>query len=211
MEKSLKENLSGKFIVIDGPDGCGKSTQAELLVKWLNGQSIPARKFRDPGDTPIGEKIREVLLNTEHISMATRTELLLYMAARAQLWAEEIGPALRENICVVLDRWFSSTCAYQGYAGNFGIDKVIRITTDCLERVWPDLIIILDVDLETASRRLNQQLDRMEAKGDEYHRKVRDGFLLLAKDYEVCRLVDATGDIETIHKRILQLVSEASF
>lgn len=204
----MKDKLTGKFIVIDGPDGCGKSTQVELLMKWLKRNDIPAEKFRDPGDTPIGEKIRDVLLNTEHVSMATRTELLLYMAARAQLWAEKIKPALQENSSIVLDRWISSTCAYQGFAGNFGIDKVIRIATDCLERVWPDLIIILDVDLETASKRLNRELDRMEAKGDEYHGKVREGFLLLARDYEICRLVDATGDIETTHKRILQAVSE---
>ena len=194
----MKDKLSGRFLVVDGPDGCGKSTQAELLAKWLNGRGVPARKFRDPGDTPIGEKIRDVLLSTEHVSMATRTELLLYMAARAQLWSEKIKPALQENSCVIVDRWLSSTCAYQGFAGDFGVDKVIRIATDCLERVWPDLIIILDVDLKTASRRLNRELDRMEAKGDEYHKKVREGFLSLARDYEVCRLVNASGDIEMV-------------
>ncbi len=207
----MKDKLSGRFVVVDGPDGCGKSTQAELLVKWLNGRGVPARKFRDPGDTPIGEKIRDVLLSTEHISMAMRTELLLYMAARAQLWSEKIKPALQENNCVVLDRWLSSTFAYQGFAGDFGVDKVIRIATDCLERVWPDLIIILDVDLKTSSGRLNRELDRMEAKGDEYHEKVREGFLSLARDYEVCRLVDASGDIQMVHEQILQIVSEESF
>ncbi|MHC4681999.1 MAG: dTMP kinase, partial [Planctomycetota bacterium] len=96
----------------------------------------------------------------EHDAMSTRTELLLYMAARAQLWAEKIAPALRDNHCVVLDRWLSSTCAYQGHAGGLGMEKVIKIATDCLERVWPDLTIALDVDLQTASRRLDRQLDR---------------------------------------------------
>jgi dTMP kinase len=207
----LKDRLQGKFIVLDGPDGCGKSTQVELLVKWLRGQGVPNSRFRDPGDTSIGERIREILLNPEHLAMDTRTELLLYMAARAQLWAEKIAPALAANRCVVLDRWLSSTCAYQGFAGGFGIDKVIKIATDCLERVWPDLTIILDVDLETAAGRLDRQLDRMEAKGDGYHKKVRHGFLQLAKEHENMLVVDATDGIETVHKKILEVISEASF
>ena len=198
-------------MVLDGPDGCGKSTQAKLLTRWLQEQGVPTSCFRDPGDTAVGEKIREILLSPEHSAMSTRAELLLYMAARAQLWAEKIAPALQENRCVVLDRWLSSTCAYQGYAGGFGMDKVIKIATDCLERVWSDLTIILDVDLKTASRRLNRPLDRMEAKGDGYHQKVREGFLKLAAEQRGFHVVDAAGDIETVQKTILQVVSKVSF
>ena len=207
----MKDRLQGKFIVLDGPDGCGKSTQAELLVKWLEGESVPTSRFRDPGNTDIGEKIREILLNPEHLAMGTRTELLLYMAARAQLWAEQIAPVLQSGQCVVLDRWLSSTCAYQGFAGGFGTDKVIRIATDCLERVWPDLTIILDVDLKTAAGRLDRQLDRMEAKGDGYHQKVREGFLQLAEEHKNVLVIDAAAGIESVHKKILQLISEVSF
>ncbi len=207
----MKDRLQGKFIVLDGPDGCGKSTQAGLLVQWLQDQGVPTSRFRDPGDTAIGEKIRDILLNPEHLAMGTRTELLLYMAARAQLWAEKISPALQGDQCVVLDRWLSSTCAYQGFAGGFGTDKVIRIATDCLERVWPDLTIILDVDIKTAAGRLDRQLDRMEAKGDGYHKEVREGFLQLAGEHENVVVVDAAVGIETVHKRILQLISEVSF
>ncbi len=205
------KKFSGKFVVLDGPDGCGKSTQAKLLAEWLKEQGVPTAGFRDPGDTAIGEKIRQVLLSPEHNAMDTRTELLLYMASRAQLWAERIAPALETNQCVVLDRWLSSTCAYQGCAGGFGMDKVIKIATDCLERVWPDLTIILDVDLQIASQRLNQQLDRMEQKGDSYHQRVREGFLQLAEQQKNFLVIDAAGDIETVHKKILQLISEVSF
>ena len=207
----IRNSIRGKFIVLDGPDGCGKSTQAGLLAEWLQEQGVPTSRFRDPGDTAIGEKIRDMLLSPEHPAMSTRTELLLYMAARSQLWVERIAPALQENRSVVLDRWLSSTCAYQGHAGGFGMDKVIKIATDCLERVWPDLTIILDVDLGTASQRLNRQLDRMEAKGDGYHQKVREGFLELAKEHEGFRVLDATGDIGTVHESVLQLISEVSF
>ena len=198
--------LKGKFIVLDGPDGCGKSTQTRLLARWLGEKGVPTASFRDPGDTAVGEKIREILLSPEHVAMSTQTEVMLYMAARAQLWAEKMAPALRENRCVVLDRWVSSTCAYQGFAGGFGIDKVIAIATDCLERVWSDLTVILDVDLKTAAARLKRQLDRMEAKGDGYHQKVREGFLQLAKEREDFVVVDATRDIETVNKNVIEKI-----
>ena len=202
----MKSKLSGKFIVLDGPDGCGKSTQAKLLAQWLQEQGVPTEMFRDPGGTTIGEKIRRILLNPEHIVMSTPMEVLLYMAARAQLWAEKIAPALKSNKCVILDRWLSSTCAYQGYAGEFGMEKIIKIATDCLERVWPDLTIVLDVDLETAAQRLNRKLDRMEAKGEGYHQRVREGFLKLAKEQKNFLVIDAAGDIQAVHKKIIEVV-----
>jgi len=199
-------NFEGKFIVLDGPDGCGKTTQARLLAEWLQGRGAPIVSFRDPGDTAIGEKIREILLSPEHDAMSTRTELLLYMAARAQLWAEKIAPALAENKCVVLDRWLSSSCAYQGYAGGFGVDKVIKIAADSLERPWPDLTIILDVDLETSAKRLSGKPDRMEAKPREYHQKVREGFLQLAEERQDFIGVDGACEMETVHAKIIEVV-----
>jgi len=198
--------LTEKFVVLDGPDGCGKSTQTKMLAQWLVDQKVEVETFRDPGATEIGEQIRHILLNPQHVAMGTRTELLLYMAARAQLWAEKIAPALKAKKCVLLDRWLSSTCAYQGHAGGFGVEKIIKIATDCLERAWPDLTIILDVDLKTASQRLKSQLDRMEQKGAGYHKKVREGFLELAKNRKGFLVIDATKDIETIHKMVLQAV-----
>ena len=204
----MKSKFSGKFIVLDGPDGCGKTTQVKLLADWLKEQGVEIETFRDPGNTDIGEKIRRILLNPDHTAMNTRTELLLYMAARAQLWAEKIAPALKENKCVILDRWLSSTCAYQGFAGGFGIDNVIKIAADCLERPWPDSTIILDVDLETAANRLHRELDRMEQKGDGYHKKVREGFLELAKKNKSFVIIDAAGDIETTHKKVIEAIEK---
>jgi len=209
--KNLKNILAGKFIVLDGPDGCGKTTQTKLLIQWLGEQAVPTETFRDPGDTAIGEKVRQILLNPEHITMSTATEVLLYMAARAQLWEEKIAPALTRKKCVILDRWLSSTCAYQGYAGGFGINQVIKLATDSLKMPWPDLTIILDVDLETSANRLSGQPDRMEAKPRQYHQKVREGFLELAHRQKNILVVDATGDIEAVQKEILQLISEVSF
>jgi dTMP kinase len=204
----LQNRLSGKFIVIDGPDGCGKTTQTKLLVDWLKKCGVAVETFREPGGTAIGEKIRQILLNPEHIAMAAETEVMLYMAARVQLWQEKISPALKQNKCVAIDRWLSSTCAYQGFAGGFGIDKVINIAQDCIEKVWPDLTIILDVDLETAARRLKRNLDRMEQKGDNYHKKVREGFLKLAEGREDFVVINAADDIETVHKQITTTVEK---
>jgi dTMP kinase len=205
-KENLKDKLQAKFLVLDGPDGCGKSTQCVLLGQWLTKNGTEVATFRDPGATVIGEEIRQILLNPDHSAMNTRTELLLYMAARAQLWAEKMAPALQANMCVVLDRWLSSTCAYQGFAGGFGMEKVVKIAEGSLERPWPDLTIILDVDKETASQRLNRDLDRMEQKGDGYHKKVRDGFLKLADQQESFVVINATDDIETVHKKVLEVI-----
>ncbi len=204
----MDEQLTGWFIVLDGPDGCGKSSQGRMLMDWLQGRDVAVVGFRDPGTTTIGEKIRDILLSRAHEAMTTPAEVLLYMASRVQLWAECIRPALQEGKCVVLDRWLSSTCAYQGYAGGFGVDKVIDIARDSLERVWPDLTIILDIDLKTAARRLNRELDRMEQKGDGYHARVREGFLRLAEGRADFAVVDAAASPEAVHKQVANVVQK---
>lgn len=203
-----QQGFNGHFIVLDGPDGCGKSSQARMLMDWLQGQGVTVVGFRDPGTTQIGEKIREILLSPAHEAMTTSTEVLLYMAARAQLWAEAVAPALKEGKCVVLDRWLSSTCAYQGHAGGFGVQRVLEIARGSLQRVWPDLTVVLDVDLKTAAGRLNRELDRMERKGDGYHSRVREGFLMLAQGRPDFVVVDAARDPESVHKDVVAAVQK---
>ncbi len=204
----MTNKQKGSFIVLDGGDGCGKSTQCRMLSEWLGERGKTVKAFRDPGTTFIGEKIRKILLDPAHLTMDVRTELLLYMAARAQLWQEEIRPAIEEGLWVVMDRWVSSTCAYQGSGGGFGIANVIDVANHCLEQVWPDITIILDVDLATAAMRMDRKLDRVEQKGSEYHEKVRQGFLELPRSADNITIVDATQDIETVYKEIKEAVTK---
>ncbi len=201
-------NLEGKFIVLDGPDGCGKSTQTELLSKWVEAQGVSVASFRDPGTTVIGEKIREILLDTAHESMTANTEMLLYMAARAQLWSQEIEPALEQGKCVIMDRWVSSTLAYQGYAGKLGMEKVLQVASNSLERIWPEVTIVLDVDTGTAAARMDRKLDRMEQKGKQFHRQVREGFLKLADLGQDVTVIDAMQTIEAIHEEVVAAIQE---
>ena len=197
--------MKSKFIVLDGPDGCGKSTQKQLLAQYFTDNKVKFAAFRDPGSTPTGEKIRQILLHSEN-HICDRAELLLYMASRAQLWDQCIAPALKNKKCVLLDRWVSSTCAYQGYAGGIGIARVIDIAEHSLERVWPDLTIILDVDIKTAKQRMNRNPDRMERKTAVYHRKVRQGYLKLATMRKDIVVVDGTMDIQTVHNSIIKVI-----
>ncbi|MHC4385546.1 MAG: dTMP kinase [Planctomycetota bacterium] len=202
----MNESLKGKFLVLDGPDGCGKSTQTRLLSEWIAEQGVDVASYRDPGTTLVGEKIRDILLDTAHEGMGDNVEVLLYMAARAQLYKEHIAPDLAMGKCVLMDRWLSSTCAYQGWAGGFGIEKVIKIATDSLDRIWPDLTVVLDVDLQTAAERMQRDLDRMEQKGDAYHAKVREGFLKLPKIHSSIKVVDARQPVENVHQDVLKLI-----
>jgi dTMP kinase len=204
----MANRYAGRFIVLDGPDGCGKSTQSKALAEWLRKQGADVATFRDPGTTAIGEKIREILLNPSHEAMGVACEVLLYMAARAQLWQEKIKPALAAGKCVVMDRWVSSTCAYQGCAGGFGTDKVMKVAQMCLERIWPDLTIILDVDQQVAAGRMTRELDRMERKGRDYHEKVRKGFLELATSGANVEVIDAGREVGEVHFHVLKKVQE---
>jgi dTMP kinase len=176
------------------------------LSEWIAEQGVDVVSYRDPGTTLVGEKIRDILLDPAHEGMGDNVEVMLYMAARAQLWKEHIGPDLAAGKCVLMDRWLSSTCAYQGWAGGFGVEKVVKIATDSLERIWPDLTVVLDVDLQTAAKRMQRDLDRMEQKGDAYHAKVREGFLMLPKIRSSVKVVKACQPVETVHNEILKLV-----
>ena len=193
--------------MFDGPDGSGKTTQFRRLTQLAEEHGVKVCHVREPGGTSIGEDVRDILLDPANEEMDIRCELLLYMASRAQLVAEKLVPALERGELVLADRFISSTLAYQGTAGGFPVDDILSVGKVALGNAWPDLVVIFDVDGETASHRLNPLLDRMEMKGDAYHKKVREGYLQQAKDDpEHYRVVDARPDVETVYEQMLEAV-----
>lgn len=174
-------SLSGRFLVFDGPDGSGKSTQIRRFTAAARGAGVTVREVREPGGTAVGERIREILLDPIHDEMVVRCEVMLYMASRAQLVQQVVRPALRAGELVVADRFISSTLAYQGTAGGVPVEEILAVGRCALGDVRPDLVVIFDVDEGTAARRLNPLLDRMEAKGAAFHARVRRGYLAQAE------------------------------
>ena len=198
----------GKFIVLDGPEGSGKSTQVERLVQRLRHMGRRATAVRDPGSTPVSERIREVLLDKRLPEMDVGTEVFLYMASRAEMVVRIIRPALDVGLIVVSDRFVSSTVAYQGAAG--GVDPAViwdlgRIACGGIE---PDLTVILDLPVDAGFGRIRRERDRIESKDRAYHEKVRQGFLAMARERpEKFAVVDATQSPDEVARAIEQAVT----
>ena len=201
------EQLRGKFVVFDGPDGSGKTTQFRRFMTLTQERGLKVCEVREPGGTAVGEAIRELLLHycdDEHGEMSPSCEMLLFMASRAQLIAERVRPALSQGCLVLADRFISSTLAYQGAAGGTPIADILRVGQVALGATWPDLVVVFDVDEKAAAARLNPLLDRMEQKGADYHRKVRGGYLEQAEqDPDRYLVVDATADADTVFGRLM--------
>lgn len=191
----MTETRHGWFLVLDGPEGAGKTTQAEHLVQHLRDTGREATTVRDPGSTPVSERIREVLLDRRLPEMDARTEVFLYMASRAEMVARIIRPALDVGLIVVCDRFVSATVAYQGYAGGIDPDLIWHLGRTACGGLEPDLTVILDLPVQEglARARALAEPDRIEAKGPVYHEKVRQGFLAMAEARpEVFAVVDAS-------------------
>ncbi len=197
--------LAGRFIVFDGPDGSGKSTQLAKFTNFCTGHGVTPVEVREPGGTPIGEAIRGVLLDPRYEEMDLRCEMLLYMASRSQLMDERIRPALADGRFVLADRFISSTLAYQGTAGGLDPEEIMAVGRVATRGCEPDLVVIFDVDEVTAAGRLPAELDRMELKGTAFHRRVRQGYLAQAERAPDRHLVvDATSDEESVFAALLE-------
>ncbi|TVQ65011.1 MAG: dTMP kinase [Phycisphaerales bacterium] len=200
--------LEGRFIVFDGPDGSGKTTQLRRFTRACRARGVRLCEVREPGGTPVGERVRDILLDRAHEEMAVRCETLLYMASRAQLVEQVIRPALAQGELVVADRFVSSTLAYQGAAGGIPIDDINTLARIACDSVRPDLVVIFDVDERAAAKRLGLLLDRMEAKGAAFHKRVREGYLEQARAEPDRHLViDASHDADTVTASLFDALS----
>jgi dTMP kinase len=168
------------FLSFDGVDGAGKSTQIRLLADWLRARGNEVIECRDPGSTPLGEKLRAILLDRHDMPIHRRSEMLLYMAARAQLVEEVVRPALDAGKWVLSDRFLLANVVYQAHAGGLDPGDVWQVGAVTVGGVMPRLAIVLDMPAEQAAARIQREHDRMEAQGLAYLERVRQGFLIEA-------------------------------
>ncbi len=197
------------FIVLEGPDGSGKSTQTALLVESLRAAGKTVVQTREPGGTPAAEAIRNLVLSPEFTGLDARTEALLFAGARAEHVANVIQPALQRGEVVVCDRYIDSSIAYQGIGRDLGIDRIRDLSLWATGDLVPDLTIVLDIDAGVGLTRVGHELDRLEQEPQVFHDRVRKAFVELALHApERYRVVNATGPIEEVSARITTAVDE---
>ncbi|MFV2065433.1 MAG: dTMP kinase [Pirellulales bacterium] len=188
------------FFSFDGVDGVGKTTQIKRFAQWLSADGYQVTSCRDPGSTPLGESIRQILLSLDQGPISTRSEMLLYMAARAQLVEERIFPALDAGQVVVSDRYLLANVVYQGYAGGLNPETLWQVGAIATCGLQPDLTFLLDMPPEQATLRIGRELDRMESKDPHYRLKLREGFLTEARRHaDRIVVIDASQSIEQVH------------
>ena len=198
----------GLFITFEGGDGCGKTTQIELLNKYLSGKGYKTLLTREPGAKGLGEKLREILLNYDG-EVSPNCESFLFLADRAQHVDCIIKPALEDGKIILCDRHTDSTVAYQGYGRGLNLDRIHQLNTIATSGLKPDLTIVLDVDVETSMKRVGKEKDRMESAGIEFFKRVRHGFIEIAKsEPNRVKVINSSDTIENIHKQIVELVEK---
>lgn len=195
------------FITFEGIDFCGKTTQVELLKRYLMEKGKQVEIIREPGGTEISEKVREILLDKNHYHMFMETEIFLFSSSRAQLVREKIRPYLERGFYVISDRFHDSTLAYQGFGRGIDINTVNHINNLAIGETIPDTTFIIDIPVNIAEQRKrnikNNDLDRIEISNKEFYEKVRQGYLELAKSEKRFKIIDGTEKIEEIHNKIV--------
>jgi dTMP kinase len=205
-----------KFITLEGGEGAGKSTSRDFIVSLLEAQNIPFIQTREPGGTPIGETLRDVLLSKEGTAPSVTAELLMVFAARAQHLHEVIEPALRDGKWVLCDRFTDATYAYQGYGRGFELGQIEALEALVQRGRHPDLTLLFDIDPRLGMTRARQraELDRFEEEHVEFFDRVREGYLTRAKSEERFRVIDASQSIDLVQQALrellLPMLSEAS-
>ena len=199
------------FITLEGPEGSGKTTAVESAVKKLQEMGYEIVRTREPGGTPIAEQIRNVILDKANTNMDPRTEALLYAASRRQHLVEKVWPAIKEGKIVICDRYLDSSLAYQGGARGLGIDNVLNVNLFATENTWPDLTLLFDIKPEEGLKRIaanaSREVNRLDLEKIEFHQKVRESFLYLAKKYpERFIIIDASKSREEVAKDTLDAI-----
>lgn len=196
----------GLFITLEGADGCGKTTQLNLLKEYLTSKGYEIVVTREPGGKGLGEKLREILLNYDG-EVSDRCEAFLYLADRAQNIDTIIKPAINSGKIVLCDRHTDSSVAYQGYGREQNIDDINMLNELAVNGVHPDLTIVFDIDTETSMARVGAEKDRLESAGIEFHKRVRNGYLEIAKkNPQRIKVVDASQTIEDVQRDVIKII-----
>jgi dTMP kinase len=199
----------GLFLVLEGVEGVGKTTQARLLLEWMEGLGLPACLAREPGGTPAGEAIREILLARDGLEIQAETELLLMLAARAAFVREVVRPLLGDGGIMLADRFETSTFAYQGFGRGLPLEEVRRLNRFATGGLQPDLVMVLDLPWEEGRARQQREgktADRIESGGDAFLSRVRDGYRRLARDGNNVVLVDGSASPERVQGEIRHIL-----
>lgn len=198
----------GLFITFEGPDGCGKTTQMNLLAQYFEKKGKKVVLTREPGGKGLGEKVREILLNYNG-EVSDRCESFLFLADRAQNIDIIVKPAVKQGEIVLCDRHIDSTVAYQGYGRGLDINEINMLNNLATGGKKPDLTFVFDVDVETSMKRVGKEKDRMESAGIDFHNRVRNGYLELAKQEPTrINVLDATKTIEEIHEKVIEIIEK---
>lgn len=196
------------FLSLDGIDGAGKTTQIDMLSEWLRAEGRRVTTCRDPGGTPLGERLRELLLRDEPgTPIAMRAEMLLYMASRAQLVEQVIRPALAAGGVVISDRYLLANVVYQGHAGGLAVEQVRAVGLVATDALRPHATLVLDIDPAAAAARMRRPLDRMESRGVDYQRRLREGFLAEAARDPTLHVIEAARPAQAVHESIRAVVA----
>ena len=197
------------FITFEGADGCGKTTQIELLNEYLYKKGFKTLVTREPGAKGLGEKLREILLNYDG-EVSPNCESFLFLADRAQHVDCVIKPALKDGVIVLCDRHTDSTVAYQGYGRQLDIEQIKKLNEIAVNGLKPDLTIVFDIDIETSMQRVGKTKDRMESAGTDFFNRVRNGYLAIANEEpNRVKVINSAGTIEDIHEKVVKLVEMA--
>ena len=199
------------FITLEGPEGSGKTTAVEAAVKALEAKGYQIVRTREPGGTPIAEQIRNVILDKANTNMDPSTEAILYAASRRQHLVEKVWPALKEGKIVICDRYLDSSLAYQGGARGLGVENILNVNLFATENTFPDLTLLFDITPEEGLKRISanadREVNRLDLEKLEFHHKVRDTFLALAKRYpERFVIIDASKSREEVAKATLDAI-----
>lgn len=202
--------MKGLFIVMEGPDGSGKSTQISMLKSYLEEQGYKTLLTREPGGTLIGEKIRDIILDPDHKEMSDVTEMLLYAASRAQLMDQVIVPALEEGTIVLSDRFVDSSIVYQGIARGLGMDTVANVNAPGIGEHRPDMVFFIDISEEEGLRRKKEQkkLDRLEQQSIDFHHMVSEGYRTVLNGRSDVIKIDGVDTVEEIQRQIRENVAK---